>query len=204
MALIGEVIAGETPLTADDVQGLKLPLIKTRGQLNVVEGANIVAAKEWAMKSRLARMPNMLTIHFLQTLHRRMFGDVWRWAGEIRASELQNEFASPPANIRPDLLNLYTDVAGHWLKDKLMSADEFAARVHHRIVKIHPFRNGNGRHSRLIADLVLERHFGRPPFTWGGNANLGNDDAHRPAYLAALKAADKGDYAALLALCRAA
>jgi Fic-DOC domain mobile mystery protein B len=204
VALIGEVVVGETPLTAEDLQGLKLPLVKTRAQLNLVEGANIVAAKEWAMKSRVARMPNMLTIQFLQTLHRRMLGDVWEWAGEIRTTELQNEFAAPLANIRPDLLNLYKDTAEHWLNDKLMSADEFAARVHHRIVKIHPFRNGNGRHSRLLADLILERHFGRPPFTWGGNANLGTDDAHRPAYLVALKAADQGNYAALLQLCRAA
>ena len=150
MALIGETVDGETPLTAAELQGLKLPFVKTRAHLNTVEAANILTAKQWAMRSRMARLPHMLTADFLQALHRRMFGDVWDWAG----------------------------------------------------VKIHPFRNGNGRHSRLTADLVLEKHFNRPPFTWGGNADLGNGDVHRPAYLAALKAADQGNYALLLQLCR--
>ena len=173
MALIGDLVDDETPLGAEDLKGLKLPFVKTRAQLNTVEGANI------------------------------LLGDVWKWAGEIRSTELQNAFAAPVANIRVDLLNLYKDAVEHWLRDESMSADEFAARAHHRIVRIHPFRNGNGRHSRLVADLVLERHFGRAPFAWGGNANLGTSDANRPAYLVALKAADQGDYAPLLQLCRA-
>lgn len=184
MALIGATVEGETPLTADDLQGLKLPFVKTRAQLNTVEAANILTAKQWALRSRTARLPNMLTADFLQTLHRRMFGDVWDWAGAIRSTELQNDFASQVANIRPDMLNLYKDAVEDWLTDKTMSADELAARVHHRIVKIHPFRNGNGRHSRLAADLILEKHFARPYFTWGGNADLGNGDPHRSAYLA--------------------
>jgi fido (protein-threonine AMPylation protein) len=108
------------------------------------------------------------------------------------------------ANIRPDLLNMYKDAVECWLRDRNLSADELAARVHHRVVKIHPFRNGNGRHSRLIADVILERHFGRPPFTWGGDTSLGNGDLYRQEYLAALKAADQGNYAPLLQLCRAA
>lgn len=135
MALVGETVDGETPLTADDLQGLKLPFVKTRAQLNTVEAANILTAKQWAMRSRLARMPNMLTAEFLQILHRRMFVDVWGWAGEIRSTALQNDFATSVANIRPDLLNLYQDAAEYWLADKNMSPDEFAARVHHRIVK---------------------------------------------------------------------
>src|SRR2546430_1088076 len=87
--------------------------------------------------------------------------------------------------------------------DARMSPDEFAVRVHHRVVKVHPFRNGNGRHSRLLADVLLAKHFGREPLTWGGNAELGNSDPNRQNYLDSLKAADKGDYGPLMKLCRA-
>jgi fido (protein-threonine AMPylation protein) len=84
-----------------------------------------------------------------------------------------------------------------------MTPEEFAVRLHHRVVKIHPFRNGNGRHSRLLADLVLSKHFGIEPFTWGGSAQLGTGDPHRQPYLEGLKSADRGDYGPLMKLCRA-
>jgi Fic-DOC domain mobile mystery protein B len=202
VALIGAVLPGETPLTEEDIAGLKLPLIKTREQLSAVEGPNILNGKQWALKSNSSRMPGMLSIDYLQELHRRMLGDVWEWAGKIRTAELGNEFASPFPDIRPHLANLYADATEYWLQDKKMSPDELAVRVHHRVVKIHPFRNGNGRHSRLLADLILEKHFERQPFTWGGNGNLGNDDPSRNVYLAGLRAADKGNYAPLVELCR--
>jgi Fic-DOC domain mobile mystery protein B len=201
VALIGETVAGETPLTTEDLQGLKLSLVTTRGQLSAVEGPNIVSGKQWALKSRRSRMPRMLSIDYIQELHRQMLREVWQWAGEIRSNELHNAFASPVHDIRPQLANLYADAVEHWLLN--MSPDEFAVRVHHRVVKIHPFRNGNGRHSRLLADVILEKHFKLKPFTWGGNAQLGNSDPNRPAYLDGLKAADSGDYRRLMALCRA-
>jgi len=201
VALIGELIAGETPLTDEDLQGLKLSFVTTREQVSAVEGPNIVSGKQWALNSRRSRMPLMLSIEYMQELHRQMLGDVWRWAGEIRSIELQNAFAVPVPDIRPQLAMLYADAVEYWIKD--MSPDEFAVRVHHRIVKVHPFRNGNGRHSRLLADVVLERHFGLAPFTWGGTAQLGNSDPNRQNYLDGLKAADKGDYGPLMTLCRA-
>jgi fido (protein-threonine AMPylation protein) len=98
---------------------------------------------------------------------------------------------------------LYQDAMEYWIKDQRMPPDELAVRLHHRVVKIHPFRNGNGRHSRLLADVLLERHFGLPPFTWGGNAQLGNSDPNRQTYLDGLRAADKGNYGPLRKLCRA-
>lgn len=203
MALIGETIAGETPLTEEDLKGLKLPFVKTREQLSAVEGPNIVGGKQWALESRTSRMPSMLSIEYLQELHRRMLGDVWQWAGEIRTTELQNAFASSVSDIRPHLTLLNGDAVGCWLNDTKMSPDEFAVRLHHRVVKVHPFRNGNGRHSRLLADIVLAKHFALEAFTWGGSAELGNSDPHRQAYLDGLKAADKGDYGPLMKLCRA-
>jgi Fic-DOC domain mobile mystery protein B len=203
VALIGELVPGETPLSEQDVQGLKLPLVKTRAQLNAVEGANILGGKQWALGSRNSRIPKMITVEYMQELHRRMLGDVWRWAGEIRTIQLQNEFAASVPDIRPHLGDLYKDAVDYWLNDKRMSPDQIAVRLHHRVVKIHPFRNGNGRHSRLLADLLLDKHFRAAPFTWGGNAGLGNTDPNRQAYLHGLRAADKGDYAPLLRLCRA-
>ena len=201
MALIGEMVAGETSLTAEDLQGLRLSLMTTRSQLSAVEGPNIVSGKQWALNSRKSRIPEMLSIDYIQELHRQMLGEVWQWAGEIRSTELQNDFAAAVHDIRPELAKLYADAVEHWLRQ--LSPDEFAVRVHHRVVKIHPFRNGNGRHSRLLADLLLERHFKLEPFTWGGNALLSDSDPNRPAYLDGLKVADKGDYRQLLALCRA-
>ncbi len=203
MALTGEMVPGETPLTEEDLKGLKFPWVKTRGQLSSVEGPNIVNGKEWALASSSTRMPDMLSIAYMQELHRRILSDVWEWAGEIRAHQLQNDFASSVPDIRPHLLGLYSDAVDYWLKDKSIDPDQFSVMVHHRVVKVHPFRNGNGRHSRVIADLVLEKHFRLQPFTWGGASDLGSGDANRDQYISALKSADKGEYGPLLKLCRA-
>lgn len=203
MALIGETVVGETPLTEQDLREIRLPLVRTRAQLSAVEGPNIVSGKQWALRSTRSRMPDMLSVGYLQELHRQMLGEVWLWAGQIRSTELQNEFASPVYGIRFQLAELYADAVEHWLNDVGMSPDEFAVRVHHRVVKVHPFRNGNGRHSRLLADVLLAKHFEREPFTWGGNAELGNSDPNRQNYLDGLRAADRGDYNPLMSLCRA-
>lgn len=203
MALIGETVVGETPLTEEDLPEIRLPLVRTRAQLSAVEGPNIVSGKQWALRSTRSRMPDMLSVGYLQELHRQMLGEVWQWAGRIRSTELQNAFASPVHDIRPRLAALYRDAVEHWLNDVRMSPDEFAVRVHHRVVKVHPFRNGNGRHSRLLADVLLAKHFGREPLTWGGDAELGNSDPNREHYLDSLKVADQGDYGPLMKLCRA-
>jgi Fic-DOC domain mobile mystery protein B len=203
MALIGKNVPGETPLSDQDLQGLKLPLLTTRGQLSAVEGPNIVSGKQWALGARRSQLPGMLSIEYLQELHRRMFRDVWQWAGEIRPTQLENAFASSVPDIRPHLAGLYAHAVEFWLVDPKMGPDEFAVRVHHRVVKIHPFRNGNGRHSRLLADLIMEKHYQVKPFTWGGGGDLGNSDPNRQQYLECLRAADRGEYDPLLKLCRA-
>jgi Fic-DOC domain mobile mystery protein B len=203
VALTDKPIQGETPLTDQDLQGLKLPFVKTRAQLSEVEGQNIISGKQWALRSRRSRIPAMLSLEYMQELHLRMFNEVWDWAGQTRSTELQNAFAASVPDIRPQLSLLNKDAVEYWLSDTHISPDEFALRFHHRVVKIHPFRNGNGRHSRLLADLVLTKHFGREPFTWGGTAQLGAADPCRQTYLEGLKFADRGDYAPLMRLCRA-
>src|SRR5438105_8682887 len=176
MALIGETVVSETPLTEQDLQEIRLPLVKTRAQLSAVEGPNIVSGKQWALRSTRSRIPDMLSVDYLQELHRQMLGEVWQWAGQIRSTELQNAFASPVHDIRPQLATLYRDAVEHWLNDARMSPDEFAVRIHHRVVKVHPFRNGNGRHSRLLADGLLGKHVGREPLSGGGEGERGNSE----------------------------
>jgi len=93
------------------------------------------------------------------------------------------------------------DDVRYWIANETFEADEIAARFHHRLVQIHLFPNGNGRHARLMADILLEQFLGRPPFTWG-SANLANTGDDRKRYIESLAAADKGDYTLLMEVVR--
>jgi Fic-DOC domain mobile mystery protein B len=199
MALIGAHAPGATPLRAEDLRGIKLPHIATFGELNEVEAANILLGQEWALRSRVARAHSMLTDEYLLRLHKRMYGDVWAWAGAYRTHN--TNIGSQFPQIRAELRVLFDD-ARHWLEHDQFRPDEFAVRVHHRIVKVHPFPNGNGRHARLIADLILMRHFRSDRLTWAGG-NLGNVDPKRGEYIMALREADRNNYGPLIALARA-
>lgn len=178
-------------------RGLKLPA-NTHGELNELEAENILAGWRWAVRSTKSRMPNMLTDTYVRELHRRMFGEVWEWAGGYRNRE--TNVGVDPAQFGPRLMVVLED-ARFWLDSNTYPPDEFAIRLHHRVVQIHPFRNGNGRHARMMADLVLVKHFREKRLPWGGNA-LGRTDPRRDEYLAAVRAADAHDYAPLLAFCR--
>ncbi len=197
MALIGAHAPGATPLTADDVLGLKLPAT-AHGELNALEAENILHGWRWAVRSTKSRMPNMLTDTYMRELHRRMFGEVWEWAGHYRLRE--TSVGVDPVQIRPRLMVVLGD-ARYWLDSKTYPPDEFAIRLHHRIVQVHPFRNGNGRHARMIADLVLLRHHKEKRLPWGGYT-LGRTDPRRDEYLVAIRAADGHDYGPLLEFCR--
>jgi len=198
MALTGAHAPGATPLTHEDLQGLKIPSVKTHGELNEVQAANIIRGQEWALRSRLARLPAMLSDAFLQRLHVAMFGEVWKWAGQYRQRDT-NIGVSVHA-IQPQLRQVYDEARG-WLDYKSYSPDEFAIRLHYRIVAVHPFANGNGRHARMLAHVVMVRHFGMEPLSWGGSL-LRGADANRKAYIDALIAADRRDMAPLLAFAR--
>ena len=189
---------GATPLTHDDLVGL-IPLdVVTRGDLDAVEAANILRARLWA-RSRSFGIVRLLRRELVFDVHRRMFGDVWRWAGTQRRRE--TSIGVDPLTIAVALRDLLDDTRA-WVDHGTYQPDEAAVRFHHRLVQIHVFPNGNGRHARFCADL-LARDLGRPFFTWGGSA-LVDADALRAEYLRALRAmdADRDDVGPLLAFAR--
>ncbi len=193
MTDLGQEPDGATPLAPEERQGLLPAQVTHRHELNELEQQNIAKALLWA----IARNHNPLAEPFVRGLHRRMFDDVWRWAGTYR---LTNK------NIGCDYWlvqeRLYQLIANtqYWVDNKTYGHDEIAVRYAHGLVQIHPFPNGNGRWSRLMGD-VLARRLGEAAFSWGGNA-LADASQTRKAYIAALKKADDNEIAPLLAFAR--
>jgi Fic-DOC domain mobile mystery protein B len=183
--------AGATPLDPDEAAGLRLTHITTRGELNRWEQENIAAGESWAFGRR---HKDLLDEGFMRRLHRRMFGEVWRWAGEFRRSG--KNIGVDRLQIPIELRKLCDDVRA-WLEFGSYPADEIAARFHHRLVTIHPFANGNGRHARTMTDLLLVQRLERPRFSWG-RGNLTGPGEVRKRYIDALRSADRGDYCPLL------
>jgi Fic-DOC domain mobile mystery protein B len=126
-----------------------------------------------------------------------MFDQTWKWAGQYRRTE--RNIGIPVQEIREKLVALFGDVR-YWIANQTFSPDEIAVRFHHRLVAIHPFPNGNGRHARLMADLFLMK-LGRPAFTWGSRELVRQGEA-RARYLDAVRAADNGDMQPLLEFVR--
>lgn len=182
-----------TPLTAEERDGLIPSYVTLRRELNEAEQANILEAGQWAF----ARKRKVLDERFLMALHKRMFGRVWRWAGKFRHTERNVGVA--PYRIATDLRQLLDDCR-YWIENGTYLPDEVCTRFHHRLVAIHPFPNGNGRHARLATDLLLVA-LGRPHFTWG-RINLVDPSETRHAYVAALRAADGRDIKPLLEFVR--
>ncbi len=190
-----EYTDGATPLDPDDAAGLKLTHIATMEELNIFEQQNIQQAAAWAFGGR---EKDMLNQTYIRQLHKRMFGNVWKWAGEYRTSNKNIGVAREMIGV--ELRQLCDDVA-YWMTQATFSPDEIAVRFHHRLVAIHPFSNGNGRHARLMADVLLERKLNCPRFSWGG-ANLVAPGNIRSAYIHALQMADRGDYSPLMQFVR--
>jgi Fic-DOC domain mobile mystery protein B len=161
--------------------------------LNEAEQINITAADSWAFERRR----DVLSEKFLLDLHRRMFGRVWRWAGSFRTTE--RNIGVAPHHVRTELRKLLDDVR-YWIDNATYEPDEIAARFHHRLVWIHPFPNGNGRHARMAADLLAVA-LGRPRFTWG-RSDLVEAAETRDRYIVALRAADEREIGPLLAFAR--
>ncbi len=186
---------GATPLDLDEAQGLLLPHISTRAELDRWEQENISEAEDAVFRRR---QKDVLTEKYARTLHKRMFGNVWRWAGDFRRS--QKNIGIEWMQIPVALHQLFDEVNG-WLEYGAYPPDEIAARFHHRLVAIHAFPNGNGRHARLMADIVLVHLLGQERFSWG-QENLTNAGDCRRYYIEALRAADQHDYVLLLAFVR--
>ncbi len=182
-----------TPLTAEEREGLIPSHVTLRGELNELEQQNILEADAWASSRR--RDP--VSEPFGRGLHRRMFRDVWRWAGTYRTSDKN-------LGVRWQLIlpSLYEalEQTRYWIDNKTFQPDEIAASFHHALVLVHPFPNGNGRWSRLMGDILVVK-LAQQRFTWGGRALRAAGETRR-AYIAALKAADNHDLAALLGFVR--
>jgi Fic-DOC domain mobile mystery protein B len=171
--------------------------ITTVGELDEHEQLNIEIAVHWTIQSKF-KTERILTENFIKQLHSKMFGHVWKWAGEFRRSE--KNIGVDWIMITQDLKYLLDD-AKHWVENETYSPDEMAIRFKHRLVNIHCFPNGNGRHSRLIADIIIESIFAKELFSWH-NSNMVKADETRKKYITAIREADKGDIEPLIAFAR--
>lgn len=185
---------GHTRLDEGDRDGLILSYVATRGELDEAEQRNIATA---LLRRRIPKVDDLLDDLYLRRLHRAMFGDVWAWAGQYRARE--TNIGIDPAQIATAVRNLVDDTRTR-LDGPSGAADEIAVRFHHRLVEIHPFRNGNGRHGRVAADYLIGA-LGRRRFTWGADTFTSGPEL-RAAYRDALHDADGGDITALLTFVR--
>lgn len=197
MGLTLDFDSGQTPLDPQEIEGLRLPFITTQGELNELEQLNIEEAMRWTIHRNMK--PDVLfSEKFLKALHKRMYGDVWKWAGDFRHT---NKNIGVGHHEVPVQLRSLLDDAMYWYENHTFVPDELAIRFKHRLVSIHCFANGNGRHSRLMADLVVEKLYKTAPFTWGA-ASLQKATDARANYMVALKAADAGAIEMLVAFAR--
>lgn len=197
MGLDLEYIDGQTPIDEDEKEGLRIETISTQGELDEFEQQNIEEAMQWVF-GRKFKTRDVFTEKFICNLHKRMFGNVWKWAGEFRKTDKNigiDKFQIPIE------LKVLCDDALYWMEHETYPPEEIAIRFKHRIVSIHCFPNGNGRHSRLMGDIIIEKLYGQEPFSWGAG-DLSEAGDTRTAYLQVVKKADQGDYAPLLAFAR--
>lgn len=194
MAIELELKPGQTPLDPDEVAGLKPRHIANQGELDEWEAQNILKASRWIARQKKL---DVLNDHFCRELHVKMFDDTWKWAGTFRKSD--KNIGCDWTQIAVSLRQLLDNMA-YWLEHNVFPSEEVAVRFHHRLVWLHAFPNGNGRHARLMTDCLL-RQCGLAPFSWGrGNLVIANEVRQR--YIQALRAADANDYALLLAFVR--
>ena len=182
---------GATPLEPEEIEGLRLKHITTRDELDRWEQDNIQDALDWL--SRRKKKDNVLSEEFICQLHERMFGKVWKWAGSFRRTNKNIGVEWPYISVE---LKMLRDDVTYWIDNKTFPPQEIAYRFHHRLVWIHLFPNGNGRHSRMITDILLTEVFALQVFSWGGE-NLTEAGKVRSQYIQALRAADGNEYSLL-------
>ncbi|PWH82237.1 mobile mystery protein B [Brumimicrobium oceani] len=177
---------GQTPLDETEKEGLKIKSITTQGELDQFEQLNIEKAVGWTIRKKL-KGETILTEKFIKDLHKKMYGEVWKWAGEFRKS---NKNIGTDWTLVSSSLKILIDDTKFWIEFQTFSPDEIAIRFKHRIVSIHCFPNGNGRHSRLIADIIIESIFSQEVFTWS-RSNMVKANETRKRYIDTLREADK-------------
>ena len=197
MGLNLNYLKGQTPIDEDDKDGLKIKTISTKGELDEFEQNNIEKAIEWSL-SRKYQYQDILSIEFTKLLHKKMFSDVWEWTGCFRKTN--KNIGVDKSNIQAELKALNDDCI-LWIEEEIYEPDEIAIRYSHRMVSIHPFPNGNGRHSRLYADIIISHVFDQAVFTWGRTKPGTNKDI-RKEYLQSIYKADDGNIAPLLNFAR--
>ena len=179
-----------TCLTAEEREDLIPSWITLRAELNELEALGLVASQKWLLKSK---PKEILSEDFIRKLHKKMFGEVWKWAGKFRITE--KNIGVAPYDIAFQLKLLLDDL-NFWITNKVFAPVEIVARFHHRLVFVHPFPNGNGRLSRAMADLLAER-LGEKRSTWG-ESDLQQMSEIRYRYISALREADCGNYEKLI------
>ncbi len=183
---------GATPLEPDELEGLRFKHVTTRVELDQLEQTNMLEGMQWSKKQKNL---DLLTQGFVCELHKRLFGKVWKWAGCFRQTE--KNIGVDPLQIAIQLKQLLND-AEYWIKNNTYPAKELAARFHHKLVLIHPFVNGNGRHSRIMADAILTKLLHEPAIDWAGGYRLEAMNERRIQYIRALRKADGYDFDPLL------
>lgn len=183
---------GATSLDPDELEGLKFKHVTTRGELDQLEQANIQSGLQWSAKSR---HENILTEVFVRKLHKKLFGDVWLWAGDFRTTG--KNIGVDPREIGEQLRLLLDDLS-FWIEQGTYAPKEAAIMFHHRLVFIHLFPNGNGRHGRIMTDIILKKLMDESPIDWFADHDLQAMDQRRAEYLNALRAADCGTFDLLL------
>jgi Fic-DOC domain mobile mystery protein B len=192
-----EYIDGQTPIDEDEKDGLRIKTISTRGELDEFEQKNIENAFEWTIRKQFS-IAEILSEKFILEVHRHMFDVVWTWAGKVRKTN--KNIGVEPFQISMELRKVLDDCQ-YWIRFNSFPPDEIAIRFKHRLVKTHIFPNGNGRHSRLCADILIANGFNRPVFTWG-SSDLSKKGDSRKRYLNAIYQADQGNYKPLIKFAR--
>ncbi len=193
MGLKLNYIEGQTPINEDEKKDLLIKSITTQSELDEFEQLNIEKAIEWVISKKF-NPDDILTEQFVKKLHKKMYSDVWKWAGKFRMSEKNIGVDWVKVGIE---LKYLLDDTKYWIVNKIYPADEVAIRFKHRLVSIHCFPNGNGRHSRLMADIIIESIFNKEIFTWH-NSNMIKPNETRKKYIAAIREADNGNIKHLL------
>lgn len=197
MGLELEYQDGQTPIGDEEKKGILIKSITTHGELDEHEQLNIEKAVEWIIQTKF-KADTILTEKFIKNVHRKMFGKVWKWAGEFRKSE--KNIGVDWIYIGIELKNLLDDTK-YWIENRTYSYDEIAIRFKHRLVSIHCFPNGNGRHSRIMADIIIESIFRKEVFSWN-HSNMVKPDKTRKMYIAAIREGDNGNIKPLIEFAR--
>ncbi len=193
MGLEINYLDGQTPLSEEELEGLKISSITTREELDEFEQLNIEKAIQWTIGKKIYS-EELFSEKFIKDLHKRMYGEVWKWAGTFRTSEKN---LGIKCYLIPVQLKQLLDDATFWYANNVFAPEEFAVRFKHQLVSIHCFANGNGRHSRLMADLIMEKLYQQSFLTWGGSS-LVKSNEKRKAYIKAIQKADRQDLKQLI------